>query len=229
MKAAAFSALLLATSAHADVPLLEVVSRRTIAPSASAALNPPLAVVVEAGSGWEAPGRLEAMLAKATAIFAQCGLALGPAEVVAARWTAEGLRRLNVSDPYAGPAQIKVMDEPLLPVRRPAVFLFAKGTVPSTAVAYNATSVARLGRSYPGTAKLLNTTWMTLDQETRPRRPDELTSYSTFAHELTHLFGDLGHTDERPNLMTNAETPGSKSGDLSPAQCLEVRKLHGLP
>lgn len=223
--------LLLPPAAAADAPLLQVLSRRALHPasyvpvSAPQPLAPPLSVIVEEGSGWE--GRLEAVLGKASAVFAPCGLALGEAEVLTVRWTAEGLRRLNNGNPYDGPAQAAVMDEPLLPARRPALFLFKKGSVPSTASAYNQTSVTRLGRSYPKVPKLLNTTWITLDHElsTPPQRAP---SYSTLAHELTHLFGDLGHTRAEPNLMSESDRPGAHTGDLLPEQCAEIRKLHGL-
>lgn len=60
------------------------------------------------------------------------------------------------------------------------------------------------------------------------RPPDVSESYSVFAHELTHLFGNLPHTPASPNLMTDASTPGAKSGDLLEEQCVEVRRLHGL-
>ena len=224
----------MAVTPAALAALLTVVGHRTIAPSSfvpasqPAAVVAPLALVVEEGSGWEAPGRLEAVLGKASAIFAQCGVSLGAAEVVTVRWSDEGLRRLNNTNPYDGPAQMAVMDEPLIPRRRPVGFLFGPKSVPSTAEAYNQDSVNAFGR-YPDAAKLLNTFWITFDEFTRKPRKDESPSYSTPAHELTHLFGNVGHTRASPNLMTDAEGPGAKSGDLLPEQCAEVRKLHGLP
>lgn len=230
---AATALLLLASPARAaEAPLLEVVSRRTVAPSAfipvsRAPKSVPLSLVVEAGSGWDGAGVLESVLGKASAIFGRCGLSLGAAEILTVRWTPEALRRLNVQNPYAGPAQMAVMDEPLLPARRPTGFLFAK-SVPSTASAYNADSVGRLGGAHPGAKRLLNTFWITIDQQVRARPPDVSESYSVFAHELTHLFGNLPHTPASPNLMTDASTPGAKSGDLLEEQCVEVRRLHGL-
>ncbi len=235
MFALALAALLAAPArAAGDAPLLTVVSRRTIATasfvpvSAPAPVTAPLSLVVEDGSGWDAPGRLEGVLGKASAIFARCGVALGDAEVVTVRWTPEALRRLNAVNPYAAPAETGVLSEPLLPRLRPVGFLFGR-TIPSTAKAFNQSSVEVFRRSHPEAAAMLDTFWITIDQETRPRRADELPSYSVFAHELTHLFGDLGHTPARPNLMTDADSPGSKSGDLLDAQCVEVRRLHGLP
>ena len=120
-----------------------------------------------------------------------------------------------------------VIDEPLLPAGRPVGFLFAK-SVPSTASAYNGDSVGRLSGTHPGAKRLLNTFWITIDQQVRARPPDISESYSVFAHELTHLFGNLPHTPASPNLMTDADTPGAKSGDLLEEQCVEVRRLHGL-
>jgi hypothetical protein len=227
------SILLLAAPVRAaEPPLLEVVGRRTIAPSAfvpvsNAAITAPLALVVENGSGWDAPGVLEAVLGKASAIFARCGVALGSAEVSFVRWSPEGLRRLNIEDPYKGPAQIAVMGEPLLPVRRPAGFLFAAKSIPSTASAYNVRSVEAMSRQTPAVKSMLNTFWITMDQQNR-RPADFAESYSMFAHELTHIFGNLPHTPASPNLMTDAQTPRAKSGDLLEEQCVEIRKLYGL-
>lgn len=223
---------LAAPSRCADAPLLSIEARREIPASSFVPVSRPprevpLALVVEAGSHWTRPGVLERVLGKASAIFGRCGLGLGPAEVTVVRWSAEALRRLNADDPYAGPAQMTVMDEPLLPGRRPAVFLFAR-SVPSTASAYNLRSVTDFGRVHPRAKSLLNTAWITEDQQTRARRRDEAESFSLFAHELTHLFGNLPHTPASPNLMTEAETPGAKSGDLLEEQCVEIRRLYGL-
>ncbi len=227
-------ALLLALSAPsraADAPLLEVQSRRVILPASfmpvtSAAITAPLSLVVEAGSAWDSPGVLERVLGKASAIFGRCGVALGEAEVITVRWTPEGLRRLNVTNPYAGPAQIAVMDDRSLPVRRPTGFLFGR-SVPSTASAYNVSSVDALAAAHPAAAKLLNTFWITIDQEQR-RPSDFAPTYSMAAHELAHLFGDLPHTPASPNLMTDADSAGAKSGDLLEKQCVEIRRLRGL-
>ena len=232
MLALAAAAMLAAPVRASEPPLFEAASRRVILsasfiPVSVAAKAVPLELLVEEGSGWDAAGVLERVLGKASAIFGRCGLALGDARVTTVRWTAEGLRRLNASDPYAGPAQLGVLGDPGLPARRPIGFLFGARSVPSTASAYNRSSTAALSRSHPAAAGLLNTFWITRDQELR-RESDISESYSVFAHELTHLFGDLPHTPESPNLMTDASTPGAKSGDLLEAQCVEIRRLYGL-
>jgi hypothetical protein len=184
--------------------------------------------VVEQGSGFEAPGRLERMLGKASAIFGPCGVSLGRVRVLTVSWSAEALRQLNVEDPYKGPSALRVIGDASIPAERPLGLLFGPRSIPSTAAAFN----VRSGRTYsgfPNWGKLVNTWWMTYDQDDRPPRRDEAPSYSITAHELTHLFGDLGHTDAAPNLMTNSEAPGAKSGDLDASQCAAVAVLHGLP
>lgn len=221
---------LLALPARAEAPLFQITSRRVILPASFIPVTPdapivaPLALVVEEGSQWDRPGVLEGVIGKASGIFAQCGVTLGETEVVTVKWSAEGLRRLNDQNPYHGPAQMGVMGEPLIPARRPVGFLFEK-SVPAVAEAYNADSVGRFTPRFPAAAGLLDTFWITVDELTRKPRKDEGPTYSTFAHELTHILGDLPHTDAAPNLMTNAETPWAKSGDLTPEQCAEIRKL----
>lgn len=227
-------------AAAADpAPKFAVVSRRVIEPSAflppadKAARAVPLSLVVEAGSPWSAPRALEAVLGKASAIFGACGLSLGRAEALTVAWTPRALDELNSQNPYFGPSQIHVIDEPQIPARRPAAFLFGP-SVPATASAYNLRSVGILSQSNPAAAKLLNTVWITSDWGSgKAWDPDyaggEIApSFSVFAHELAHLFGNLPHIPEAPNLMTDADGPGAKSGDLNPAQCAEIRKLYGL-
>lgn len=224
--------LMTASVRAAEPPLFEVVSRRVIAPgafvpaTASAPQVVPLALLVEDGSGWDAPGLLEHMLGKASAIFAQCRVTLGAAEVVTVRWTPEILRRLNNPDPYKGPAESAVMTDPLIPSRRPVGFLFGKNSVPSTAKAFNKSSTSVFASRFPEAKNILDTFWITVDWETRPRKVDEAASFSIPAHELTHILGDLPHTDASPNLMTNADGRGAKSGDLLPEQCEAIRHLY---
>lgn len=233
MLAATAAALLLAAPARAALPpLMTVVSRRTIAPSSFVppatpqAQIVPLALVVEDGSGWDAPGVLERALGKASAIFGQCRVALGTVEVTTARWSPDALAVLNHPDPYKGPEETALAAAPELPARRPIGLLFGAKSIPSTAKAFNKSSVAVFSRQFPDARLLLDTFWMTLDQETRPRRADEAASFSVPAHELTHILGDLPHTPVSPNLMTEGEQPGAKSGDLTPEQCDAIRRLY---
>ncbi|MDX6770386.1 MAG: hypothetical protein SF051_12700 [Elusimicrobiota bacterium] len=231
---ASLLAPVLASAQTAPAPLFTVVSRRVIYPASFIPVTPrqaqeaPMTLILEEGSDWQRHGMLERVMGKASAIFAQCGVSIGEVDALVVRWSPEALRRLNIENPYAGPAQMAVMDEPQIPALRPLGFLFAEGKIPSTASAYNGNSVRQYARQFPQAVRLLNTFWITSGQETRPRRRDELPSYSVTAHELAHLWGDMGHVPVRPNLMSDFEDPGSKSGDLTAEQCVEIAKLHLL-
>lgn len=221
---------LLAASARAQPPLVEVVSKRVIDPASFIPVTPagaasvPLALVVEDRSRWDAPGELEAVLGKASAILGRCGVTLGAAEVMTVRWSADVLGRMNHEDPYAAPVQSFILAEPRFPARRPIGFLFER-SIPSTAKAYNKESTDVFAARFPEAKNILDTFWITIDQLHRPLRTDEQASYSVFAHELVHILGNLPHTRAAPNLMTEAQSPGAKSGDLNDAQCVEIRKL----
>lgn len=226
--------LALALPCAAEEPLFETLVQRVILPasfvpvSSPQSKTPPMTLLVEQGSGFETPGRLERMLGKASAIFAPCGVALGAVDVRVVRWSAEALRLLNLENPYAGPSGLRVIADPGMPTQRPLGFLFGARSIPSTASAYTVSSGVTFGR-FPNMPKLVNTWWLTMDQESRPPRFDQAPSYSITAHELAHLFGNLGHVDFAPNLMSNAETREAKSGDLDAAQCAAIAVLHGLP
>ncbi len=196
-----------------------------------------LSFLMESGSGWQG-GRLEESLGKAAAILMQCRVGIGPAEVHIVRWTPEGLRRLNGS---TGLTKLTVMSDRKIHKRRPLGLLFANGStpttrgpIPSTALAYNASSARDLTPVFPEAGLLRDTFWITYDQEYRDhtnRKNDEQPSYSTFAHELTHVLGDVGHVDDSPNLMSNKESardPKSKSADLTNEQCAAIRRFPGL-
>jgi len=183
----------------------------------------PLALIVEEGSAWNGLGVAEREVAKVSAIFSRCGRPLGQTQVLVVRWNPEALARLRAENPYKAPAQVSVMEEPQLPAGRPLGFLFAAGSVPSTAKAFNRSATATLERAHPEAAKLRDTFWITADLEFRVPPRDFAPSYSMTAHELTHILGDLPHVPEPYNLMSDSEVAGAKTGDLNDAQCASIR------
>lgn len=226
---------LAAPAAAGEAAKFEVVARRVVSSTQyvpytpAARVSVPLSLIVESGSDWTKPVVLEETLGKASRIFARCGLTLADAEVLEVRWSQQALQELADPNPYFGPSQLHVMDEPLLPKRRPLAFLFSN-SVPATAKAFNLDSVAAYQHAgHPEVAKLLNTTWLTTRWQEGGQDSSALApSFSVLAHELAHLFGNLEHVPWSPNLMSSAETPGAQSGDLADGQCSEILKLYGL-
>lgn len=210
-------ALLLAAAAHA-APAFTVVERRSV-PGAG---DMPLVLVVESGSPWTDASALDRELGKVSGILARCGRPLGETTVLTVRWSEEALAKLRDEDPYKAPAQLAAFDAPELPAGRPVGFLFSAGATPSTAKAFNRTSSRALAARHPEAARLEGSFFITADQGFR-RAPDIAPSYSTMAHELVHILGDLGHVSGPYNLMSNAEVAGAKTGDLDDAQCAAVR------
>lgn len=214
---ALFAPLLLAAAARA-APAFVVESRRTIPGSGTT----PLVLVVQSGSPWD-DASLDRELAKVSAILARCERPLGETTVLSVRWSEDTLAKLREEDPYEAPAQLAAFDAPELPSGRPVGFLFSSGAIPSTAKAFNRTSSRALAARHPEAARLEGGFFITHDQGFRRAR-DVAPSYSTMAHELAHILGDFGHVPAPYNLMSDAEVPGAKTGDLNEAQCAAIRR-----
>ena len=181
----------------------------------------PLDLIVEEGSLWT-PATLATQLSKSTTIFRQCGVVIGEVNVQTVRFAPETLRALNVEDPYKGPAELILMRGLKTPVERPLGFLFAR-SIPSTASAYNAESVRRLTYGTIDARPLVNTFHITEQSIANRVVPGAHASYNTFAHELAHLAGNLGHIEVYGNLMSSRDGRNSKTGALTAEQCAAIR------
>lgn len=205
-------------------PVWSEVRQEVIAaqPSQQDVLQIPLQITVDASSVWAAPGEIQRQVAKASGIFRQCGIELGRVEVHYVSFSPDIVSSLNNPNPYRGPGALGLVTEEMS-ATRPAMWLF--GTqIPSTAQAFTQTSIERLSEG-PSVevAPLLNTTLISGHHHSNAPVPGAHASYSTFAHELAHLLGDLDHVDEMDNLMSSETRPRSKTGRLSAAQCQQMR------
>ena len=220
-------ALILSLSlAHAQAPLgWEVLDEAVLAaPAAEANISQlPLDLLVEEGSLWSLSA-LRLQLSKSSTILRQCGVVIGEVSVQTVRYAPETLRALNVEDPYKGPAELYLMRGIPTPVARPMGFLFAK-SIPSTASAYNAESVRRLTFGTIDASPLLNTFHITEQSISNRVVPGAAASYNTFAHELVHLAGNLGHIDLYGNLMSSRDGRNSKTGQLTVEQCNAIKRF----
>lgn len=182
----------------------------------------PLHLVIESTSGWDNLNIIELQVRKASGILSQCGLEIGDVSyevVMLAPYVHEAFKNPN---PYKGPSEMILVNGITSPVR-PLAFLFKRSTV-NTASAFNQKSITALstGSTYDPRG-LLNTSTISDNHILNSTKPDYLSSYNTLAHELVHIFGDVGHVAEKDNLMSSLETPGSKSGRLNATQCQQIQ------
>ena len=132
--------------------------------------------------------------------------------------------QILIQDPYAGLAQIKVVEEGI-PRDGYTGFLLQKIKPYGSAFAMNLRSVEHSERfpSMPSFRPLLNTFWISDNNIIHTSTPNADDTYSTFAHEIAHLIGNLGHVEDNqiPNLMSSSDTVG-KSYYLNSDQCQAI-------
>lgn len=182
-----------------------------------------LQIVVDESSEWARAGEIRSQVTKASGIFRKCGVELGKVQIKYVRYSTATVTALKNPNPYKGPAEMILTQGDLTRVR-PAMFLFGK-QIDSTAKAFNETSISRLSAGSPVDVKpLRNITLLSGHHRTNDPVPGCHSSYSTFAHELAHLLGDIDHVSEANNLMSSLTAPGSKTGHLSAVQCAKIRE-----
>ncbi|MCC2677805.1 MAG: hypothetical protein K0R29_381 [Pseudobdellovibrio sp.] len=183
-------------------------------------------VLVDNESKWKSTSVMDAQLLKSSRIFEPCGVVLKKALVLNVSFTASGLAILGNErpDPSVGPAEILIARSGLPANIMTGVLVKNRTRERDVAYAFNRSSVERASQSGKDWSSLLYSYWVSDKYISNPPQSDYVASYSTLAHELTHILGDLGHTDDYPNLMSNSDKAGSKSGALNREQCSEIKK-----
>ena len=185
---------------QAEVALIDrlVLSGAELGASAAAAPRLNLTVVKIEGSGWTR-GRALAAVREASAILAQCGVAVGRAELLG---LAVPPRYLDFFTPLARELARAY------PLARPAVYLVRDTR---NRPAFDAEAIGRgNSRTRP---ELADTVWITA----AARDPG-----ITLAHELAHVLMDSGeHSDDEGNLMRDETS--ARNVRLSTAQCARLR------
>ena len=212
--------LLFSTTLHAESPWQES-QRESLefrVPDGFKKLQ--LQLIVDEESDWAHVSRLQKTIEKSSQILARCQVGISHALIRKVRFSAEVLHALNNQDPYKGPSEVLLMG-PDLEATRPVGFLMDLKR-PSTASAFNRTSIRRLSTTLPQVHVLAESFHMTSDYRTNQRFPGALPGYDTFTHELVHLLGDLGHVPVRGNLMSTLEGRGAKGPGLTREQCAAI-------
>jgi hypothetical protein len=182
-----------------------------------------LQIIADAKSPWAKDGELEAQVKKASVIFRQCSVEIGEVNIKYVNFSESIVSALNKPDPYKPPQEL-LLTKGDMTSARPAMFLF--GTqIPQSARAYNASTISRMSTSHPVEVlkPLLNVTILSGQHSSNAAVPNAGPGYSTFAHELGHILGDLPHVETRGNLMT---AEGIKGGKLNAEQCKKIQNFY---
>jgi len=211
MKTGLFAILAFACGLAVAQPQVTVLERQSFAGSElgapeGAAHRLELTVVMLQGGGWTRERAVLALL-EASAILAQCGVAMDRVEFLALEVPPS---HMDFSTPAANDLASAQ------PVARPAVYLVRDTR---SRPAFDAEAIGRgNSRTRP---EIADTVWITAAVRH---------SGIALAHELAHVLMDSGeHTQEESNLMRDETSPRNTS--LSAAQCARLRdtgKANGL-
>ncbi len=209
-----------------DTANWQVVGERVIsAPAREAGIRHlPLDLLIESGSKWSQATNLKTQLDKTSRILRQCGVVIGEVNIQTVVWNPKTLLEMENASPYDGPNELILMRTVQTPVLKTLGFLYGLNSVPSTASAYNRTSVRRLSSHTVDATPLCETFHITEHHMDYRRVPGANATYDTFAHELVHLMGDVGHIEVYGNLMSAMDGRNSKTGSLTTDQCALINQ-----
>lgn len=166
-----------------------------------------LTAVVFRGTPWTA-ARIQARLAKASRVFAQCGIKISKVKLVVSNPINN---YLDVS--FENSSHIQISDK--LPTKaRPVIFYVGKNLQGASAYAKTESS----GK----TDSLTNTAWMTSDLTLQEYKQYRDPSYSEEAHELGHILCDCDHYDDGTSNFLSGEVVLANDY-IRPDQCELLR------
>ncbi|MBD66314.1 MAG: hypothetical protein CME62_13975 [Halobacteriovoraceae bacterium] len=185
-----------------------------------------MVLVVDQNSKWSDQKVIE-QINKTQKSLSHCGVQLKVLEIIKVDLPQKTLDQILVQNPYAGMPELKIIAEGK-PENIIVGFLNRKIKKYGSAFAVNITSVKRSEQvpSIPSSRPLLNTFWISDNNIEHTSTPNALPSYSTMAHEIAHIAGDLGHLQDnlKPNLMGGNDAV-SKSDYLNPTQCEKINSF----
>ncbi len=185
----------------------------------------PLSLVVESGSAWDDTTVIQKHLEKTSKILAKCDVRIYPVELTRVRVTPAAEALMRVNNPYAGAPELGFLNDSALPTQRPLGVLFGHRPYYQDAGAFPQTSVRGLSRLGIDHGPLEDIFFVTEKYERDPVSRSYTATFSTFAHELVHVIGDItGHNMIVGNLMTSSDAPRAHSGDLNEEQCQAIRR-----
>lgn len=193
--------------------------RNINASDAGADLMLPVSFIRLAGSNWTHE-RVMRHIRRTASIFAACGIGLGPIQVIEAK-APGGRHDLDMAGDAELPVPRDVLEIsamiPATALRPPVVFAGQLRNDEALARSF------RRGDTPPAEAKnhlYLDTSWVAFKTHWIERKDD---SYSTVAHELTHLLCECGHERTKQRNILNRYR-NFLSGEILPETCARMRR-----
>lgn len=187
-----------------------------------------MTLIVDKDSKWAEPAILNREIRKTQRTLGVCGIGIKKIEFIHVTLPQKFKDQLLVNNPYLGMPEIPIGVEGL-PERKLVGILFQKVKRWGSAFAINLSSVLRSEQTtqFPSYRPLLGTYWISEESSTHTNVPLADPTYSTMAHEIVHIMGDLGHIEnnESPNLMGSSDYVG-KNYSLTAEQCESIINHH---
>lgn len=200
-------------------PMLDVISSEEIVISETGDVD--FHINIEVGSRFES-NYLDSAIRKTQLSLNTCGISLK--NIILDKIVfhePEVSEIIKNESPYKPPMFIRILDLKQKP-KLPTAYLIKSRRNWLVAKAYIESSVAILNQSSQFDWSPLENVIIMND---RPdKTPYAQPSYSTLAHELVHVLGDVGHiSSETPNLMNNLDKPKTKNHSLNTQQCSAIK------
>ncbi|MAZ50059.1 MAG: hypothetical protein CME65_15965 [Halobacteriovoraceae bacterium] len=180
-----------------------------------------LTIILDLESKWADDQIMNRELEKTQRSLGDCGIGINKVEFIQVTLPQKFKDQVLVNNPYLGMPEVPIGLEGI-PERKLLGFLFQKIKPYGSAFAINLSSVIRSERTtqFPSYRPLLGTFWISEENSVHTNVPMADATYSTLAHEIVHIMGDLGHLENNTtrNLMGGSDIAG-KNYSLTEAQC----------
>lgn len=180
----------------------------------------PLHLVIESKTKWDNPVVLKTLLASIQKTFKVCHRALGEVSMTTVELSQELIDVMVKENPYKAPGSYELAKN-IDASTTVTGFLLASTSAPfDMAKAYTKKSVEFFVKTHgEDMNRLRNTFYISSRWVDNKYAPKAKADYSTLAHEVAHILGNLDHIDGKDNLMG----VDPRSSKLNPEQCAAIQ------
>ncbi len=206
-----------------DAPNIKVLERKSLTYQV-----PPGNLFVNIGIAYEEDSEFSeqyilSQIEKSNLSFGYCDVTISSVELLKVKFNNREMQNIiDNESPYKAPVEIEMFNLKR-PFDLPMSFLVKDRRGHKVAKANTQSSVARLEFATKQPWRLMENLIYINDYPDRTPNADR--TYSTLAHELAHVLGDIGHIDTpEGNLMNHNDAPNTKTEALNFHQCESIRR-----